>query len=168
MTGFDKEIVRDIALRVAGTRLAIVVGPSPVACAALVESGFKVFCILSNAHFKPLCSALGDMLYDSVFPITGDHRKVPRVFPIKVDMVFVGLSGDFSARDWLRVVRPGGSVVGCNYPVVKKIIGEASHTRGVWWQDKPGAATVKCAWEMLSDGGYGYLQTIATSLRVSL
>jgi len=168
MTRIDLDTLRKIVGEVsAGTKLAIVVGSSPQACAILSQAGMKVFCIVPNAELKPFCLACGPILYSRVFPITGDCRKAPSNFPVKVDMVFIDAPGDFSVRSWLAVVRPGGTLAGSRYQG-KMSAARVSRARNMWWKCRPGNEQAKCAWEIMPNGGYNYLQTIATSARISL
>lgn len=162
------ETLRKIAAEVpAGTKLAIVVGSTQQVCTILSQAGMKVFCIVPNADLKPFCLACGSLLYSHVFPITGDHRKVPSNFPVKVDMVFLA-SSNFSIQSWLTTVCPGGTLAGSNYHSGMSAM-QVNHAHGMWWKCLPGGSErSKCAWEMMPDGGYHYLQTIATSTRINL
>ena len=168
MTKIDLDTLKKIVDGVpTGTKLAIVVGSSPQACAVLSQAGMKVFCIVPNAELKPFCLACGPMLYSRVFPITGDCRKVPSSFPVKVDMAFIDAPGDFSVRGWMSVVRPGGTLAGSRYQE-KMSAARVNRARNMWWKCRPGNEQAKCAWEIMPNGGYNYLQTIATSARISL
>jgi hypothetical protein len=168
MTEPESEIVRRIAAQVAGTRLAAVIGPSVDVCGELSEAGMKVLCVVAGEEFRQFCLGAGGMLYASVFPVIGDHRKAARAFPMRLDLVFFGVGGGFNVRDWLGAVRRGGAVAGLGYQLVRGFVGPANHARGVWWRDRPGREPAKCAWELMPDGGSRYLQSIAASMRVGL
>ena len=168
MTKPESEIVRQIAARVAGTKLAVVVGPSVDVCGELSKAGLKVLCVVVKEEFRRFCLGAGGMLYTSVFPVIGDHHKAARAFPVRLDLVFFGVADGFNVRDWLGAVRRGGAVAGLGYQSVRDFVGPVNHARGVWWRDRPGREPAKCAWELMPDGGSRYLQSIAASMRVGL
>lgn len=168
MTEMENETIRLIAARVAGTKLAAVVGPSAGMCGELSKAGLKVLCIVAGEEFRQFCLDARGMLYASVFPVIGDHRKAARAFPVKLDLVFFGVTSGFIVRDWLGAVRRGGAVAGLGYQLVRSFVGPANHTRGVWWCDRPGREPAKCAWELMPDGGSRYLQSVAALMRTSL
>jgi len=168
MTELENETVRRIAAQVAGTKLAAVVGPAVDVCEELSEAGLKVLCVVAGDEFRQFCLGAGGMLYASVFPVIGDHRKAARAFPVKLDLVFLGVTSGFDVRDWLGAVRRGGAVAGLGYQLVRSLVGPANHARGVWWRDRPGREPAKCAWELMPDGGSRYLQSIAASMRSGL
>jgi len=167
MTDFDQETLRRLVDGIpAGTRLAIVAGPSPQACKVMAAAGMKVFCVMPNDALRQFCVSCGPSLYTDVFPVTGDHEKLPTGFPVKVDAIFVDTPGDISVQDWLPLVVPSGLLSGSAYN--PKLSTQVGHRRNMWWRRQPGGVRAKCAWEMMPDGGYRYLQTIATSARVNL
>jgi hypothetical protein len=168
MTGPESETIRRIAAQVAGTKLAAVVGPSVDVCGELSKAGLKILCVVAAEEFRQFCLGAGGMLYVSVFPVIGDHRRAARAFPVKLDLVFLGVTSGFNVRDWLGAVRRGGAVAGLGYQSARGLVGPANHARGVWWRDRPGRETAKCAWELMPDGGSRYLQSIATSMRAGL
>ena len=168
MTGPESETIRRIAVQVTGTKLAAVIGPSVDVCKELSEAGLKVLCVVAGEEFRQFCLGARGMLYASVFPVIGDHRKAARAFPVKLDLVFFGVTSGFNVRDWLGTVRHGGAVAGVGYQLVRGFVGPANHARGVWWRDRPGLEPAKCAWELMPDGGSRYLQSIAVSMRDNL
>lgn len=148
--------------------MAVVVGPSPQACDVLTKAGLKVFCLVSDGDFLRFCQACRHTLYSDVFPIiTGDCLKAPSALPMKVDVVFIDWATDFSIREWMAVVHDGGLAAGTRYSAVRKAVSAVrpGFIRDIWWKEIPGSPTAKCAWELMSDGGTSYLQTIATSVR---
>jgi hypothetical protein len=99
MTGPENETIRRIATQVAGTKLAAVVGSSVDVCGELSKAGLKVLCVVAREEFRQFCLGAGGMLYASVFPVIGDRRKAARAFPVKLDLVFFGVTDGFSVRD---------------------------------------------------------------------
>ncbi len=169
MTKPDRETFQKLVADTAvGTKLAAVVGPSFWACDILAKAGFKIFCIVAPGDFLRFCQACRHMLYVDVFPIiTGDCLKAPSALPIKVDVVFIDWGTDFSIGEWMSVVHDGGLVAGTHYSAVRKAVSavRAGFVRDIWWKEIPGTPTARCAWELMSDHGTSYLQTIATSIR---
>jgi hypothetical protein len=168
MTKPDREIFRKlVATVVGGTRLSVVVGPSPVACDVLAKSGFKVFCLVAPKDFLRFCKACKHMLYIDVFPIIGDCLKATSALPVKVDVVFIDCVADFSIGEWMSVVHDGGLVAGTHYSAIRKAVSAVrpGFVRDIWWKEIPGSPTAKCAWKLMPADGANYLQTIATSIR---
>lgn len=169
MTRPDRETFRKLVAGTAvGSKLAVVVGPSPQACDVLAKAGLKVFCIVSPEDFLRFCQACSRLLYVDVFPIiTGDYLKAPSALPMKVDVVFMDWAADFSIGEWMSVVHDGGLMAGTRYSTVRKAVSaiRPGFVRDIWWKEVAGSPTAKCAWELMPDGGTNYLQTVATSIR---
>lgn len=169
MTKPDRETFRKLVSDAAiGTKLAVVVGPSPAACDILAKAGLKVFCLVGQGDFLRLCQACSRILYVDVFPIiVADCMKAPSALPMKVDVVFIDWAANFSIGEWMSVVHDGGLVAGTRYSAVRKAVGAVrpGFVRDIWWKEIPGSPTARCAWELMSDSGTSYLQTIATSIR---
>lgn len=169
MTRLDRETFRKlVADIVVGTKLAVVVGPSPLACDVLAKAGFKIFCLMVSGDFLRFCQACRHILYVDVFPIIiGDCLKAPSALPMKVDVVFIDCATDFSIGEWISVVHDGGLVAGTRYSAVRKTVSAVrpGFIRDIWWKEIPGSPTARCAWKLMPDGGTNYLQTIATSIR---
>ncbi len=169
MTKLDMETFRKLVSDTAvGTKLAVVVGPSPQACDILAAAGLKVLCLVAQGDFLRFCQACSRLLYVDVFPIiTGDFLKAPSSLPIKVDVVFIDWAFDFSIGGWMSVVHDGGLVAGTRYSSVRKAVSAVrpGFVRDIWWKEIPGSPTARCAWELMPDMGTSYLQTIAISVR---
>lgn len=169
MTKPDRETFRKLVADIAvGTKLAVVVGPSSLACDVLAEAGLKVFCLVTPADFLQFCQACRHILYVNVFPIiTGDCLKAPAAMPMKVDVVFIDWAAEFSIGEWMSIVHDGGLVAGTRYQAVRRALTAVrpGFIRDIWWKEIPGSPTAKCAWELMPDSGTSYLQTIATSIR---
>ncbi len=165
----DRETFRKlVAGAAAGTRLSVVVGPSPTACDILAKAGLKVFCLVGSGDFLRFCQACSRILYVDVFPIiTGDCLKAPSALPMKVDVVFLDWATDFSIGEWMSAVHDGGLVAGTRYSSVRKAVSaiRPGFVRDIWWKEIPGSPTARCAWELMPDNGTSYLQTVATSIR---
>lgn len=160
-----RKLVADTAI---GSKLSVVVGFAPVACDVLAEAGLKVFCLVPPEDFLLFCQACRHTLYSKVFPIiTGNYLKAPSALPMKVDVVFIDCVTDFSIGEWMSVVHDGGLVAGTRYLTIRKAISAVcpGFIRDIWWKRIPGSPTSRCAWELMSDNGTSYLQTIATSAR---
>lgn len=164
----DRETFRKLVAGTAvGSKLAVVVGPSPAACDVLAKAGLKVFCLVSAGDFLRFCRACCH-LYVDVFPIiTGDYLKAPSALPIKVDVVFIDWAADFSIGEWMSVVHDGGLISGTRYSAVRKAVSAVrpGFVRDIWWKEIAGSPTAKCAWELMPDSGTNYLQTVAISVR---
>lgn len=169
MTKLDRETFRKLVADTAvGTRLAVVVGPSPAACEILAKAGLKMFCLVSPGDFLRFCQACRLLLYVDVFPIiTGDYLKAPSALPVKVDVVFMDWAADFSIGEWMSVVHDGGLMAGTRYSAVRKAVSAVrpGFIRDIWWKEIAGSPTARCAWELMPDNGSSYLQTIAMSVR---
>jgi len=160
-----QKLVSDIAV---GTKLAVVVGPSFSACEVLSKAGLKMFCLVPDKDFLRFCQACRHILYSDVFPIiTGDPAAAAVALPVKVDVVFMDWTADFSIGEWMSIVHDGGLVAGTRYSAVRKAVSAVrpGFVRDIWWKEMPGSPTARCAWEMMPDGGTNYLQTVATSIR---
>ena len=169
MTKLDSETFRKlVADIVAGTKMAVVVGPSLPACDILAKAGFRTFCLVASEDFLRFCQACKHMLYVSVFPIIiEDCLEAPCALPMKVDVVFIDWASDFSIGEWMSVVHDGGLVAGTRYSEVRKAVSAVrpGFARDIWWKEIPGSPTARCTWELMADGGVKYLQTIAMSIR---
>lgn len=169
MTKLDSETFRKLVADTAtGTKMAVVVGPSLLACDILAKAGFKMFCLVASDDFLRFCQACKHMLYVSVFPIIiKECLKVPSALPMKVDVVFIDWVSDFSIGEWMSVVHDGGLVAGNRYSEVRKAVSAVrpGFVRDIWWKEIPGSPTARCAWELMADDGTKYLQTIAMSIR---
>lgn len=165
----DRETFRKLVADTAtGSKLSIVVGAAPAACDVLAEAGLKVFCLVPPGDFLRFCQACRHILYSEVFPIiTGDCLKAPSALPMKVDVVFIDWAVDFSIGEWMSVVHDGGLIAGTRYSAIRKAVSAVrpGFIRDIWWKEIPGSPTAGCAWELMSDNGMSYLQTIATSVR---
>lgn len=82
---FDKQTILRLA---AGAKLAVVVGPFPLVGVMLANVGLKVFCSVSATNLRSFCEGCRSLLYTGIFPLVGDHAKIPSAMPIKVDMAF--------------------------------------------------------------------------------
>lgn len=167
MDKFDKQTILRLA---AGAKLAVVVSPFPLVGVMLANIGLKVFCGVSAINLRSFCEGCRSLLYTDIFPLVGDHAKIPSAMPIKIDMVFFDTPERFSVRDWMKVARPGGVVAGSDFQRVRKAVGaiQPDHARGIWWKPIPGDSEAKCGWTMMLDGGANYFRGIMASVRKQL
>lgn len=102
----------------------------------------------SSVVFETFCHNVGERLYSQIFPLIGHSLTHAKVWPRKVDMIFLDADHDYeSVRDdikaWAPHVKSGGILCGHDYgptfPGVQDAVHEAFGSKvkragdSLWW-----------------------------------